>query len=116
MFGGSSPGRHAAEEQQRKAQVLRADLAEQVALKNERKEREAAEARRHEARQEAEANAYSPWGRGGAGAPLRDVDGRVISSLQVRWRHVCTHRLCERVWPRGVAHRHVCGTPDLPEY
>ena len=58
------------------------DLQAQIQLKRNRMEREAAEDRRHEVREAAEEAAYNPWGRGGAGAPLRDTDGRAIGSLQ----------------------------------
>ena len=60
------------------------DLAAQIALKQQRKDREAAEERRHEARLEAEAASYDPWGKAGGGAPLRDSNDEVVGNLQVR--------------------------------
>ena len=34
-----------------------------------------------------ESKVYSPWGRGGGGAPLRDADGEIISDLTHIYNH-----------------------------
>lgn len=51
----------------------------QIEESKERKRREREEKERYEAKLEAEMKAYEPWGRGGAGAPLRDDRGNLIS-------------------------------------
>ncbi|XP_046888612.1 centrosome and spindle pole-associated protein 1-like [Hypomesus transpacificus] len=53
----------------------------QIQEKQERRRLEKAERDRAEAKQEAEIKNYDPWGRGGCGAPLRDTQGDLISTL-----------------------------------
>ncbi|XP_043076914.1 centrosome and spindle pole-associated protein 1 isoform X2 [Puntigrus tetrazona] len=57
---------------------LRKQIEERAAQR--RVERE--EKRRLEAELEADMRAYEPWGRGGAGAPLRDSTGNLITDLK----------------------------------
>lgn len=51
----------------------------QIEERQERRRREKEEKERYDAKLEAEMKAYEPWGRGGAGAPLRDDRGNLIS-------------------------------------
>ena len=53
----------------------------QIQEKQERRRLEKAERDRAEAKLEAEIKNYDPWGRGGCGAPLRDNQGDLISTL-----------------------------------
>jgi centrosome and spindle pole-associated protein 1 len=55
----------------------RAELEAQIRERAERQAAEKAQRAAEEARKEAEMAAYCPWGRGGAGAPLRDASGQV---------------------------------------
>ncbi|TSK98393.1 Centrosome and spindle pole-associated protein 1 [Bagarius yarrelli] len=57
-------------------------LKQQIEERQERRRREREERDRYEAKLEAEMKAYEPWGRGGAGAPLRDDQGNLISDLK----------------------------------
>ncbi|KAI5617158.1 centrosome and spindle pole-associated protein 1 isoform X1 [Silurus asotus] len=57
-------------------------LKQQIEEKQERRRREREEKERYESKLEAEMKAYEPWGRGGAGAPLRDDQGNLISDLK----------------------------------
>ncbi|KAB5533184.1 hypothetical protein PHYPO_G00128900 [Pangasianodon hypophthalmus] len=57
-------------------------LKQQIEERQERRRREKEEKERYEAKLEAEMKAYEPWGRGGAGAPLRDDRGNLISDLK----------------------------------
>jgi len=68
------------------------ELDEQVRLKNERKHREQQEQRRFEEKVEREAQS-DPWGRPGAGAPLRKPDGSVVTNVK--------DYLCEAFSPGG---------------
>lgn len=81
----SSPPRgRGAQDNKARKDAYRAELEAQI---RERAAHKAAEKSRHavqEARKEAEMAAYCPWGRGGAGAPLRDAAGQV-------WLCVCGH-------------------------
>ncbi|KAG7317648.1 hypothetical protein KOW79_018683 [Hemibagrus wyckioides] len=77
---GANPDRH----QQSKDHTLsyKEALKQQIEERQERKRREREEKERYEAKLEAEMKAYEPWGRGGAGAPLRDDRGNLISDLK----------------------------------
>ncbi|KAM9436521.1 uncharacterized protein Hap1MRO34_000949 [Clarias gariepinus] len=55
-------------------------LKQQIEDRKERRRREREENERYEAKVEAEMKASEPWGRGGAGAPLRDDRGNLIIS------------------------------------
>ncbi|KAF5903565.1 centrosome and spindle pole-associated protein 1 isoform X2, partial [Clarias magur] len=55
-------------------------LKQQIEERKERRRREREENERYEAKVEAEMKASEPWGRGGAGAPLRDDRGNLIIS------------------------------------
>lgn len=57
----------------------RAELEAQIQERAKQKAAEKSQRAAEEARKEAEMAAYCPWGRAGAGAPLRDATG------QVRW-------------------------------
>jgi centrosome and spindle pole-associated protein 1 len=74
----SSPqrGRGGVQDKARK-DAYRAELEAQIRERAERQAVEKAHRAAEEARKEAEMAAYCPWGRGGAGAPLRDASGQV---------------------------------------
>lgn len=57
--------------------AYRAELEAQILERSERQAAEKAQRAAEESRKEAEMAAYCPWGRGGAGAPLRDAAGQV---------------------------------------
>ncbi|KAK3515673.1 hypothetical protein QTP70_026456 [Hemibagrus guttatus] len=77
---GANPDRH----QQSKDHTLsyKEALKQQIEERQERRRCEREEKVRYEAKLEAEMKAYEPWGRGGAGAPLRDDRGNLISDLK----------------------------------
>ncbi|XP_078722510.1 centrosome and spindle pole-associated protein 1 isoform X6 [Lampetra fluviatilis] len=58
------------------------DLQRQIKDTEEKKRRERMERDRQDARLEAEANTYNPWGKGGGGAPLRDDHGNLVTDLK----------------------------------
>lgn len=58
------------------------ELERQIQDKARRKVLEREERIARERKEEAEAAAYNPWGRGGGGAPLRDPTGAVITELR----------------------------------
>ena len=60
----------------------RAVLLQQIDEKRVEKEARARELKAREAREDAEVMNYNPWGRGGGGAPLRDVEGNLQSDLR----------------------------------
>lgn len=60
-----------------KKDAYRAELEAQIRDKAARKAAEKSALAAADARKEAEMAGYSPWGRGGAGAPLRDASGQV---------------------------------------
>jgi len=68
--------------QKTKQQAYLADLQHQIELKNQRKEREKQERIARERREAEEARNYQPWGRGGAGAPLRNADGSIRADIR----------------------------------
>jgi hypothetical protein len=55
----------------------RAELEAQIQERAKQKAAEKSQRAAEEARKEAEMAAYCPWGRAGAGAPLRDATGQV---------------------------------------
>ncbi|XP_062841629.1 centrosome and spindle pole-associated protein 1 isoform X3 [Trichomycterus rosablanca] len=57
-------------------------LFDKIEERQERRRREREDRERYEAKLEAEMKAYEPWGRGGAGAPLKDERGNLISDLK----------------------------------
>jgi centrosome and spindle pole-associated protein 1 len=57
--------------------AYRAELEAQIRDKAARKAAEKSAVAAEEARKEAEMAGYNPWGRGGAGAPLRNAAGKV---------------------------------------
>ncbi|KAM6900545.1 uncharacterized protein cspp1a [Xenentodon cancila] len=56
-------------------------LRQQMKEREERKRREKEERKLSDAKLEAEMMAYNPWGRGGAGAPIKDQNGNLVSDL-----------------------------------
>lgn len=60
-----------------KKDAYRAELEQQIRDKAARKAAEKSARDAEEARKEAEVAGYNPWGRAGAGAPLRDAAGQV---------------------------------------
>lgn len=59
------------------------ELAAQMAEKQARSEKEKLDRMRREARQDLEERSFNPYGRGGAGAPMRDATGHVIADHKV---------------------------------
>ncbi|KAJ8395946.1 hypothetical protein AAFF_G00026540 [Aldrovandia affinis] len=74
------PEREAAQAKE-SVQSYQEALKQQIRERQELRRREKEESERYEARLEAEMKTYDPWGRGGAGAPLRDNQGNLISDL-----------------------------------
>ncbi|GAQ79893.1 hypothetical protein KFL_000400370 [Klebsormidium nitens] len=70
------------EEQRRQEYAMELERQVQEKARAKAAEREARIAR--ERREEQEAAAYNPWGRGGGGAPLRDPTGGIITELRGR--------------------------------
>lgn len=95
---GSSPQRGRGPQDKARKDAYRAELEAQIRERAERQAAEKAQRAAEEARKEAEMAAYSPWGRGGAGAPLRDAAG------QVGWAY--TFLQCRQVcqWCSVVLH------------
>ncbi|XP_060755842.1 centrosome and spindle pole associated protein 1 [Neoarius graeffei] len=58
-------------------------LKQQIEERQERRRQEREEKERYEAKLEAEMEAYEPWGRGGAGAPLKDNQGNLSDLKRV---------------------------------
>nr|XP_020144421.1 centrosome and spindle pole-associated protein 1 isoform X3 [Microcebus murinus] len=56
-------------------------LQQQIREREERRKKEREEKEEYEAKLEAEMRTYNPWGKGGGGAPLRDVKGNLITDL-----------------------------------
>lgn len=79
--------------------AYRAELEAQIRERSQRQAAEKAQRAAQESRKEAEMAAYCPWGRGGAGAPLRDAAGQVGVGVGsgVWWRQ---RRLAGR-WEMG---------------
>ena len=64
-----------------KASAYKMDLERQIEEKKMRTEAEKQERRAREAKEEADMRNYNPWGKGGAGAPLRDMHGNIVADL-----------------------------------
>uniref|UniRef100_H2YJG1 Uncharacterized protein n=1 Tax=Ciona savignyi TaxID=51511 RepID=H2YJG1_CIOSA len=62
--------------------VYQEELKEQMNLKEKKVKAAKAEQERYDRKIEQEAQNYNPWGKGGAGAPMRDVHGNLISDLR----------------------------------
>ena len=58
------------------------DLEDQIARRKAREQRAKQLDEEAAARAEREASSYNPWGRGGCGAPLRDMTGQVVTDLR----------------------------------
>ncbi|TRY65939.1 hypothetical protein DNTS_012343 [Danionella cerebrum] len=71
----------------------------QIAEKEQRKQREREEQRKRDLKLEGEKEKYNYWGRGGGGAPLKDVSGNLITDLK---KHLRKPNPCESV-ARGEA-------------
>ena len=82
MWQGRQPGieeiREKKAQQNAYVSVLESQIAERKARELKAKQLE----KEDEARAEAEAKRYNPWGRGGAGAPLQDETGKPITDLR----------------------------------
>ena len=61
-----------------------AELQKQIEEKRRKKEKLEHERRQREAKEAAEEAAYNPWGRVGAGAPLRDDTGQLHADLRLK--------------------------------
>ncbi|PIK48191.1 putative centrosome and spindle pole-associated protein 1, partial [Apostichopus japonicus] len=59
-----------------------AQLIQQMREKELRKRQEKEDKVRYEAKLEADAQNYNPWGKGGAGAPMRNAQGQVFADLK----------------------------------
>ncbi|KAF5903566.1 centrosome and spindle pole-associated protein 1 isoform X2 [Clarias magur] len=79
-IGAYPPNRHHIPKEH--VESYRDALKQQIEERQERRRRDRVEKERYEAKLEAEMKAYEPWGRGGAGAPLRDDRGNLISDLK----------------------------------
>jgi len=73
----SSPPRGRGEQDRARKDAYRAELEAQIRERAAHKAAQKSQRVVEEARKDAEMAAYSPWGRGGAGAPLRDASGQV---------------------------------------
>lgn len=78
FFGGSN--QH--DDADKKAKYRR-ELEEQVKIKNEKLQREQERLKAEDLKKEQEIISYNPFGKGGAGAPLRDRSGKVITRPKV---------------------------------
>ncbi|TRZ03035.1 hypothetical protein DNTS_027814 [Danionella cerebrum] len=74
-------------------------LKQQIAEKELRKQREREEQRKRDLKLEGEQEKYTYWGRGGGGAPLKDISGNLITDLKA---HLRKPNPCETV-ARGEA-------------
>ncbi|TRZ03018.1 hypothetical protein DNTS_006756 [Danionella cerebrum] len=61
-------------------------LKQQIAEKEQLKQREREEQRRRDLKLEDEQEKYNYWGRGGGGAPLKDISGNLITDLKAHLR------------------------------
>ncbi|XP_056187247.1 centrosome and spindle pole-associated protein 1 isoform X2 [Falco biarmicus] len=59
------------------------ELQQQIREREEQRRQEREQKKRYEAKLEAEMRNYSPWGKGGGGAPLRDAEGNLIADLNM---------------------------------
>jgi len=71
-----------ADERKRKSMNYQEELKHQMELKRREKDLQKREKERYEEKKDAEARAYNPWGKGGGGAPMRDLQGNLISDLR----------------------------------
>ncbi|KAK3281798.1 hypothetical protein CYMTET_10427 [Cymbomonas tetramitiformis] len=86
MYGGGiSPGQmqHNHHQKQNYAHALE----QQIREKQERKERELQQRKKQDMLDDEAMAAYNPWGKGGAGAPLRDQKGAVVTDLSAMHHH-----------------------------
>lgn len=75
--------------------AYRAELEAQIRDKAARVAAEKSAVAAEEARKEKEVAGYNPWGRGGAGAPLRNAAGQVRRVLALYlWQHNMPVRHC----------------------
>ncbi|XP_078481190.1 centrosome and spindle pole associated protein 1-like isoform X3 [Ciona intestinalis] len=58
------------------------ELREQMSLKEKKVRAAKEEQERYDRKIEMEAQNYNPWGKGGAGAPMRDIHGNLVSDLR----------------------------------
>ena len=57
-------------------------------LKEKKKKHEKEEQERYDKQKELEALNYNPWGKGGGGAPMKDVHGNLICKLKQVHRNI----------------------------
>lgn len=65
-----------------KQEQFRRELDMQVALKNQRKAQEKIELQRQQEKERIDIANYNPFGKGGAGAPIRDANGALVTDLR----------------------------------
>ncbi|XP_073344164.1 centrosome and spindle pole-associated protein 1 [Pagrus major] len=70
-----------AKQRRESALIYQEALRQQIKEREERKRREKEEKERYDTKIEAEMMAYNPWGKSGAGAPIKDTKGNLISDL-----------------------------------
>ena len=90
--------------ERRKKQLQNAkELQTQMRQNQDRRERERIIEERRRMKEEEELNNYNPFGRGGAGAPLRNSDGDVVADQRVlsNLREATKDVLSERTTPGG---------------
>jgi hypothetical protein len=78
--------------------AYRSELEAQIRDKAARKAAEKNALKAADAKKEAEMAAYSPWGRAGAGAPLRDADGKVGAAKAVQHHSPMTLSALRMLW------------------
>jgi hypothetical protein len=78
--------------------AYRAELEAQIQERSARKAAEKGARAAEDAAKDKEMAAYSPWGRGGAGAPLRDAAGQVRPRGAGGW----VRKACARLQQAGV--------------
>ena len=90
-------------ERRNKQMQTNRDLQAQMRQNQGRRERERIIEERRRMKEEEELNNYNPFGRGGAGAPLRNSDGDVVADQRVlsNLREATKDVLSERTTPGG---------------
>ncbi len=81
----------------------RSALREQIDEARSRKEREKQREREEDLRYQREAESRTPWGRPGAGAPLRSVDGRVVADIRCALAYLAALRSPDADHPRPLS-------------
>ena len=76
----------------------RNELKMQMQEKRERESKSRLEKEQYERGREAEIEGYNPWGKGGGGAPVRDMQGRLVADLR-KMRRINNDRLINKNSP-----------------